>query len=93
MRTHNIRDSSRNQPAALTAYLNNPTHRSSGGCPFRFLARCSPSPGDTERLFRHIYRDDPCANELNLQRGFKAMKSVTVNSVFDFDSTLSGGSD
>ncbi|MEX1026383.1 MAG: GIY-YIG nuclease family protein [Candidatus Paceibacterota bacterium] len=39
---------------------------------------------ELEGLFRHIYRHDPAANELNLQRGFKQMKLVTVADVSAF---------
>lgn len=31
---------------------------------------------ELEGLFRHIYRDDSRANSLNMQRGFKKLKSV-----------------
>jgi hypothetical protein len=31
---------------------------------------------ELEGLFRHIYRRDPAANRLNIQRGFKKMKKL-----------------
>jgi len=34
---------------------------------------------ELEGLFRHIYRKDPLANPLNLQRGFKKLWKVRVN--------------
>ena len=41
---------------------------------------------ELEGLFRHIYRKDPRTNGLNQQRGYKALKEVTVNSPLDFGS-------
>lgn len=34
---------------------------------------------ELEGLFRHIYRKDSKANRLNVQRGFKKMRSVIQN--------------
>lgn len=36
---------------------------------------------ELEGLFRHIYRKDPRANPLNLQRGFKKLRKVRVNNL------------
>ena len=36
---------------------------------------------ELEGLFRHIYRYDSVANELNRQRGFKKLKSVTERDI------------
>ena len=33
---------------------------------------------ELEGLFRHIYRDDPAANKLNVQKGFKKARHVRV---------------
>ncbi len=36
---------------------------------------------ELEGLFRHIYRKDTKANRLNVQRGFKKLRGVTVNNL------------
>lgn len=41
---------------------------------------------ELEGLFRHIYRYDSVANKLNLQRGFKLMRSVTDNDISNWNS-------
>jgi hypothetical protein len=35
---------------------------------------------ELEGLFRHIYRDDPAANKLNVQKGFKKARHVRIPS-------------
>lgn len=41
---------------------------------------------ELEGLFRHIYKRDAAANQLNQQRGFAALRQVTDNSIAEWDS-------
>ena len=40
---------------------------------------------ELEGLFRHIYRQDSRANELNLQRGFRELKRIQDSKFYEWD--------